>query len=270
LPLKTKRKLSYDINEYSRKGGFVFLDSGIYESYWKADNKWTKDFYKASIAEIDFDFYSSFDVLPIERRSKEFEKETLSSIIFSRSLSDKPGFVPILHGKTPNKLVSLVREFVKEKPDLCNFIAVPERDCGVNIIEKAQTIGKIRKILDDEDANNYSRILHILGCGNPMSLLLFSYYGANTFDSLNWICNAIDPDRLVVDDFSFLELINCNCSICTDASRCYTEKVFLHNLLFYQNYVLGIQSLIRNDGIHESLSQRVGKNILERINRLII
>lgn len=208
--------------------------------------------------------------MPITRKSKDFEKETLDSIVFSRRLSDKLGFVPILHGTTSNKLVSLVRWFVKEKPDLCNFIAVPERDCGVNIIEKAQTIGKIRKILDDEDTNNYSRILHILGCGNPISLLLFSFYGANTFDSLDWISNAIDSDRLVVDDFSFLELIDCNCSICTDANRCYTEKVFLHNLLFYQNYVLGIQSLISNDGIRESLNQRVGQNILEKINRSII
>lgn len=36
-----KKWLSREIGEYSKKGSFVFLDSGIYESFWKADAKWT-------------------------------------------------------------------------------------------------------------------------------------------------------------------------------------------------------------------------------------
>ena len=259
---KNKRELSHEISEYLKRGCFVFLDSGIFESYWKADTKWTYDLYKASMSQIDFDFYTSFDVLPDTRDSRKFEKETFERILASRSLTNKPGFVPILHGVSPNRLVSLVTKFVETYPDLSNLIALPERDCGDDIIEKARTVMRIRKVLD---ADGRDRVLHLLGCGNPLSLLLLSYCGADSFDSLDWIKHAIDQKRLTISDFSHLELVDCNCSICADAKRDYTERVLLHNLLFYQNYMLRIQSLIRTDEVLKFLRELVGQKILNKI-----
>lgn len=126
-----KKALSQGIKEYSKKGGFVFLDSGVYESFWKADAKWTVGFYNAVVSQVHFDFYSSFDVLPdAESQTIQLTKDTFDSILASRNLSNKPGFVPILHGLTPHKLVSLTRTFVEKYPHLCNLIAIPERDCG--------------------------------------------------------------------------------------------------------------------------------------------
>jgi queuine/archaeosine tRNA-ribosyltransferase len=259
---KNKLGLSYEISEYLKKGCFVFLDSGIFESYWKADTKWTYDLYKASMSQIGFDFYTSFDVLPDTRDSRKFEKETFERILASRSLTNKLGFVPILHGASPNRLVSLVTKFVKTYPDLSNFIALPERDCGDDVIEKARTVMRIRKVLN---ADGHDRILHVLGCGNPLSLLLLAYYGADSFDSLDWIKHAMDQNRLAISDFSHLELIDCKCSICADTKRDYAEKVLLHNLLFYQNYMLRIQSLIQTDEVLKSLHKLVGQKILDKI-----
>jgi queuine/archaeosine tRNA-ribosyltransferase len=253
LDSKNKRRLSSEISEYLEKGCFVFLDSGIFESFWKADAEWTYSLYKASISQIDFDFYSSFDVLPDVRDLRKFEKETFDRILASRNLSNKPGFVPILHGVNPNELVSLVTKFVEIYPNFSNFI-----------VEKARTVVKIRKVLDDDDHN---RILHILGCGNPVSLLLLSYCGADSFDSLDWIKHVIDQKHLTINDFSHLELINCECSICADTERGYTEKVLLHNLLFYQNYMLQIQSLIRTDEMSKFSRELVGQDVLNRISR---
>lgn len=261
-----KKWLSREIGEYSKKGSFVFLDSGIYESFWKADAKWTYNLYKTAVSQIDFDFYSSFDVLPhTKNKAMQFTKDTINSILASRNLSDKPGFVPILHGLSPDKLVSLMTGFVKKYPYLCNYVAIPERDCGDDIVEKARTIMRLRKVLDKD---NHGRILHILGCGNPLSLLLFSYCGANMFDSLEWIKYVIDQNRLTTNDFSHLELINCECAICSGTKRSFTEKVLLHNLLFYQNYVLKIQSLIRRNEIFEFLGKHIGQGVLNKICRL--
>jgi len=263
---ENKKGLSQEISEYSKKGCFVFLDSGIYESFWKADPKWTYDLYKTLISKIDFDFYGSFDVLPHAKiKAVHFTKDTFEGILASRSLSNKLGFVPILHGLDPNQLVSLVTRFVKKYPDLCNFIAIPERDCGNDIVKKARTIIKIRKVLDKD---NRGRTLHILGCGNPLSLVLFSYCGANMFDSLEWIKYAIDQKRLTINDFSHLELIDCECAICSGMKRSYTEKVLLHNLLFYQNYMLQLQSLIRRNEIFEFLCESIGQDILKKVGHL--
>ena len=257
-----KKGLSREIEEYSKRGCFVFLDSGIYESFWRADAKWTYALYKTEVSQVNFDFYSSFDVLPdAKNQTVQFMKDTFDSILASRNLSNKLGFVPILHGLTPDKLISLITIFVEKYPRLCNFVAIAERDCGSNIVEKARTIIRIRKVLNKD---HHGRILHILGCGNPMSLILFSYCGANMFDSLEWIKYVIDRNRLTINDFSHLELTNCECSICSGMKRDYTEKVLLHNLLFYQDYVLQIQSLIRKNEIFEFLCEHVGRDVLKK------
>lgn len=261
-----KKELSQEIHEYSKKGCFVFLDSGIYESFWKADARWTYDLYKTAVSQINFDFYCSFDVLPdAKSQTAQFTQDTLDSILASHNLSDKPGLVPILHGLSPDKLISLIRRFVRKHPNLCDFVAIPERDCGDDIVEKARTIIEIRKVLDSD---NRGRILHILGCGNPASLILFSYCGANMFDSLEWIKYVIDQNQLTIKDFSHLELIDCDCTICSGIKRGYIEKVLLHNLLFYQGYMLQIQSLIRESEIFEFLCEHIGRDVVKKIVRV--
>jgi len=260
-----KKRLLQDISEYWKKGCFVFLDSGVYESSWKVNLDWTYDLYKASISQVDFDFYSNFDVLPYPKnKSEKFVDKTFQSILASYSLSNGLGFVPILHGLNPDQLVSVVAKFVKIHPHLCDIIAVAERDCGKGLVEKARTVIKIRRLLND---SNRRRILHILGCGNPISLILFSYYGADMFDSLDWIKCVIDRDRLAINDFSHLDLIDCDCSICSGVKRDYTEKALLHNLLFYQDYMLQIQVLIRRNEIFEFIVEHIGKDLLKRIER---
>jgi hypothetical protein len=262
-----KDGLSRRLREYSTKGSFVFFDSGIYESYWKSDPKWTYDLYKATISLIESDFYSSFDVLPVSNCSTvQFREKAFKSILASSKLSEKSAFVPIMHGLSPDELMSTVKGFVRKYPHLCDFVAVPERDCGNSIIAKANTITKIRKMLDQN--SGHGRILHLLGCGNPRSLALYSYCGVNTFDSLDWTQHVIDQSNLTLLDFSHLELIDCKCAICKNPKVDYTEKALLHNLLFYQNYVLEIQSLIRGNEILEFLHRNLGKGILEKIDRL--
>lgn len=264
LTTEEREQLLPEISEYWKKGGFVFLDSGVYESFWKADPEWTYESYKTSISQIDFDFYSSFDVLPRpENGVEKFEKKTFESVLASHSLSNEHGFVPILHGSNPDQLVFLLSRFVGMHPHLCDIVAVPERDCGKDIVERARTIMKIRRVLDKD---NCGRILHILGCGNPISLVLFSYYGANMFDSLDWIKGVVDRKRLALTDFSQLELIDCDCSICVGKQRGYIEKALLHNLLFYQDFMLQIQSLIRKDQIFDFVCKYVRKDILTEID----
>lgn len=258
-----KRRLSQEIDEYSKKGCFVFLDSGIFESFWKGDATWTYGLYETTVTQMSFDFYGSFDVLPnVEDQTMRFMKNTFESILASRHISDTSGFVPILHGLSPLKLVSLVKNFVGKFPHLCDFIAIAERDCGDDILEKARTIMKIRKVLDND---NRGRILHILGSGNPISMALFSYCGANMFDSLDWVKYVIDRNSLRANDFSHLRLIDCECAICSGVERNYIEKVLLHNLLFYQNYMLQIQSLIRRNKISEFLCDQLRQDILPKI-----
>lgn len=259
-----RRRLLKILNTFRDKGLF-FLDSGAYESSWKDDPKWSLDSYKSLASQVECDFYSSFDFLPIEESKKtdsEFKKRTFHNILASRGISKKGVFVPILHGANPNHLISVLAEFVKRHSDLSSNIAIAERDCGVSILEKARTIIRIRRILNKNDRRNF---LHLLGCGNPLSMLLFSYCGVDSFDSLDWAEHVINRDSLTMTSFSQLELLNCSCRICSKTKRGYTKKALLHNLLFYQDFVMQIQSLIKNNAISGFLSERLDKKVIRKI-----
>lgn len=263
-----RKKLLTAISTFRNKG-FLFLDSGVYESSWRVDSKWNLESYRNLVSQVECDFYSSFDFLPNKTNEKideEFKQRTFGNILASRGVSKKGVFVPILHGLNPNQLISVLTEFVKTHPDLSGVIAIAERDCGMSILEKAKTIVSIRKILDENDSRN---LLHLLGCGNPSSMLLFSYCGVDTFDSLDWAEHTLDRNFLKINDFSQLNLLGCDCPICSGAERDYTEKALLHNLLFYQDFVIQIQSLIKNNDISRFLRERIriDERIMGKIDR---
>ena len=262
LPDETRNETLSELEKY-RLDSFVFMDSGIFESYWKDDKRWKIKLHQETLAESTFDLHTSFDILP-SQNCKDFVNETIDAAICSREQCDKAGFIPVIHGN-PDEVLLITKRLVKSRPDLCNFIALPERDCGESIMEKAHTIHEIRKIMDSGEDGTGSRMLHLLGCGDPLSMLLFVYAGASSFDSLDWIKFCADPDQLFLHNFSHLELLNCDCVACSRKGVPYVEKVFLHNLLFYQNYVLRLQELINEDSLGKLLEEHFSKTLLGKV-----
>lgn len=262
LPNKILNETFSELEKY-RLDSFLFMDSGIFESYWKADKRWDSKLHKKTLSKAKFDFHTSFDILP-SQNSRDFVNETIGGAICSREQCNKTGFIPVIHG-SPAEVLLIIKQLLKSHPDLCDFIAVPERDCGESIIEKAHTVHEIRKVLDSGKNSPDSRMLHLLGCGDPLSMLLFVYAGANSFDSLDWIKYCADPDRLILHNFSHLELLNCDCFACARNNEQYIEKVFLHNLLFYQNYLLRIQELIKENSLGKLLEDYFDKITLDKV-----
>jgi len=265
---KTEKKKVLSLIEGYRKTGVIFLDSGLFESSWKDDERWNINAYRSILSQAKFDLYSSFDVYrAYEESYEQFKKNTYDHILESSPFLNKTVFFAIFHESSPTQLVRLVEEFVEKHSSLCRNIAVAERDIGKSIQERSETVVAIRKTLDDNDNRS---LLHILGCGNPLSMLLYSFCGADCFDSLDWLKYAINPDNYSVDDFSHLELLKCKCRVCTELpymSADYSEKVLLHNLLFYQNFVMQMQSLIRNDNLKAYLHKWVGRNVVDQLEK---
>lgn len=265
-----KKSLMRIIKEYQGRG-FLFVDSGIYESFWKKDSRWDINCYKNLMEQIRPDIYTSLDVLPGAKKGEteeDFRDATFKNALESSVFQNDNLFIVILHGSSPEALTSIVREFVTKHSNLCSAIAIAERDCGHSILERISTISEIRRTLNEK---NRESILHILGCGNPLSMLLFSYCGADSFDSLDWLKSVVNPDpkSLLMHDFSHLKLLGCKCRICNGPEHkdaAYLEKVLLHNLLFYQNFVVQIQSLIRHDNIETYLRVHFGDNFIDQVN----
>jgi queuine/archaeosine tRNA-ribosyltransferase len=249
---------------------FVFLDSGVFEASRIAGGRWkeiwNEELHQNAMSKIKFDFHTSFDVL-LSRSTRNSAQETIDGILRSREKCDKEAFVPIIHG-SPKGLVNTIDKLIEKYPNLCNFVAVAERDCGDSIFEKARTVHRIRNVLDSREPHNHSRILHVLGSGDPISILLFIFAGANSFDSLDWIKYAFHPDRLGLVNFSHLDLLNCDCIFCSGSKKNYVERVLMHNLWFYQNCLQQIKTRIEENTLESLLEKYFRKKLLDKIERV--
>lgn len=258
------RKLIGELSDRFRNGCFVLLDSGVFESYWKNDRSWDFAKYQSAVRQIDSDFYFGYDVLrKPETDRKQFLRNTLLFVKRSSSSSRTSQYVPIIHGFDPRHLITVLKGALKQSADL-QTIAVAERDCGRSLIERAQTILEVRKLIDERDEKI---LLHVLGCGNPISIPVLAYCGADTFDSLDWIKGVIDRESLQLSDLSHLELLDCQCKVCKSRVPNQVSKALLHNLLFYQEFGIQIQNMIKAERLWDFLVEYVDMKFLRLIDK---
>jgi queuine/archaeosine tRNA-ribosyltransferase len=252
-----------ELVNYRGRGSFVFLDSGIFEKFWLGNNTWDFGSYQTIVWRVEPDFYTSFDVLPEPSQpEKEFLESTKDRIVLCKSVSRTSEYVPIVHGVKPEQIISVVKELLSAQPPISKIIAVSERDCGVSLSERAKTISQLREVLDD---SGDQIALHILGCGTPLSIALYSYCGADLFDSLDWGRIVIDRNKLRTYDRAYHELLRCECAICSKPSHDPIETILLHNLLFYQDFVLSIQKMVRRGTLRDFVLEHLGIEFLKRL-----
>ncbi len=240
--------LTQSINSYSDKGNFLFVDSGGYEQKWNDDDKWDFNIYKKTVTKINTDFYTSLDF----SSTKVNIEQSFKNIFAAYSILPKAQFLPIFDGNNPAQLVQAVSKFLSKNSSYnLKFIAVREKDCGFTLTERANTILKIRKLIDKL---NSDQIIHVLGCGHPLSIAVYSNFGADSFDSRDWYLKTIDTDNLILRDLSHLEIINCTCDSCklADAKK-YPPlvKTLYHNVTNYFNFMNSIQEMIKHDELEK-------------------
>jgi queuine/archaeosine tRNA-ribosyltransferase len=260
----TRTKTIGEISDFFRNGSIVMLDSGIFESYWSRDNSWTFKEYAKWVKRVDSDFYFSYDLLAnVTFSEKKFLAKTISQINRSRSIDETSYCVPIVHGLHIKQILSVIRK-VASIDDGLRMLAVSERDCGQTLSERANTILEIRKTLTENSLNS---VLHVLGCGNPVSMAVYCYCGADTFDSLDWTQMVIERNELRLANLSQLELLNCTCKACLREIRVPLVKALLHNLRFYQDYVMKLQAMIKRGTLRDFLVAFVGHDFINIIDK---
>ena len=239
------------INNYPNNGNFLFVDSGGYEKKWNSDEDWDFEVYKKTMRKINADIYTSLDLMePKVKRDVSFDR-------IKKSYTIKPTsqFMPIFDGSTPESLIKNIETFLTKFSSQfsLNFLTIREKDCGTTLTEKASTIFKIRKIIDGINGNH---ILHVLGCGHPLNMALYSYYGADSFDSRDWYQKTLDTERLLLRDFAHLELINCKCKTCKSPKSKKLDPYSLtvtHNITGYLDFIKKIQKLIKKNQLKDFL-----------------
>ncbi|MDA7940392.1 MAG: hypothetical protein MPI95_07625 [Nitrosopumilus sp.] len=245
------------LNDYRRKG-LLFLDSGGFEAHWRRDGSWGFDQYEEMVNTVPADMYASFDKVGDAAIS-------INSADLSRGLRPEAACVSICHGDSPQKLVESAYEIAKRYQGSHPFIAVPDKECGTTLTEKISTIHRLKEKLVDTDALS---CLHVMGCGSPIAAALFSFAGADIFDSSDWYRRVIDAQTMRHLDYDHLELIGCECTACTTFQG-EDARVIGHNINFYKSYFDSLRSNIQIRGGLEFLTGKFDDRSIARLDELL-
>ena len=243
-------------------GSIILLDSGNYESWWLRDKNWNNSAFnsvlKNELADLAFCFDNQIPPSDIEENSKELLKSTFDS----QKLTESTTIIPIAHSASSD-LAQTINRVCEMGGNYC--IAIPERILGDGILARVCTITDIRKQLNKRDGYTF---LHILGTGNPFTLALLSFAGADSFDGLEWCQTTVDFGTARLYHFQQRELFNHDCSFCFDSSLDYATATLGHNLLFFQNWMLAIQNAIKLGTETDFINQWFSQTIIDRLNEI--
>lgn len=243
-------------------GAIILMDSGNYESFWLRDKVWNistfNDIVKEDIADLAFCFDNQFPPADISENAKGVKDSTQNT----QSISLKTSIIPITHC-TKENLTQTVINVCDETNSL--FISVPERILGDGMLERVKTITALRKELNKRE--NYVYI-HVLGTGNPFSLLLLSLAGADSFDGLEWCQTVVNSDTALLYHFQQRELIKDDCQFCKDDGLDYLSATLGHNLIFYKDWMKQLQVAIQTNTENELLKKYFTPNFIESLNQI--
>lgn len=243
------------LNNLKKEGRLILLDSGNYESYWHKDSSWSIDKYNDILKNEFCSFCFSFDY----QKTDGVSKDDMIKIVIKNTITNQTftngTIAPIVHAKRDD-LEYVCSNVIKElNPKL---IAIPERLLGGGIIARVQKLRQIRTSLNE--LGHYTPI-HLLGTGNPFSLLLFAYAGADTFDGLEWCQTCIDENTFQVYHFQLRELFDNNQNPIKD----YEIATLISNLQAYQNINKQIHVAFDNNNLSDLMEKHFSKEVLKRI-----
>ncbi len=241
----------------------ILLDCGNYERFWKNDKEWKRPNFHEVLSLVNPKLAFSFDrgrgeLEPIElvaQIEREYNKDQLAAVGSS--------IIPIIHSQR-NDLATIARLLANRLNPL--MIAVAERDLGNGIIERVNTILRIRRKLNT--IKQYIP-LHVLGTGNPYSILLFVAAGADSFDGLEWCQTTIDKRDYSLNHFQLREISSCTCRYCNKKGIDYDLATLAHNLLAYEEWMALIQGCKTRNELASLGQQFIGKGFLKAIWRKI-
>ena len=285
------RTFNSSIKKLRKSTAVLFLDSGNYEAIRKDDLYsekekplgWKKEHYWEVVARLSPDLAFSFDT--IYRRGEPDRIAARIAASFradDRALREKDfPLSPIIHlpGKCDRTQVSeyaarIVSGVAGELDPL--MLAIPERELGDGLLERAKTVRDIRKALN---ALGKYYPLHLLGTGNPLSMIALATAGADSFDGLEWCRTVADYEKGFLFHFQQFDFFSQTLLHQIQDSRIrhlienqeatYSAKTLGFNVDFFKDWMRTMQNMIHS-GQTETLLRMVpniGPQIFKELSK---
>lgn len=252
--LKQRRGIDQSFIKKYFKDKFLFLDSGGYELQFSEDLNWNPSTYSSVLAELDPQIFVGFDRIPSYLGTSNVHEDVKVSCEFLKLYNSQKERVLLFHfslKNTPVDEIDTVIQIILDNQQTIEIIGFPERELGSNIVQACLFIKKLRQKLD---ANNLFIPIHIFGCSDPKSIILFVLSGADLFDGLGWIKYTFCRERCENIERTHLPVLKCHCEACdgvnwsTISNPEYEYRLLLHNLFSIEEFFCEIRDaiLIRN------------------------
>ena len=245
-------RLDAALTQSKEHGAVILIDSGNYESFWKDDKDWRPDRFHEIAGSTHHHLCFCYDNQEPPSTSESIAEGVVTSVL--RDREHALGTVtPIVHGNT-DLLPDAARRTAEQLYPLLS--AVPERRLGDGILDRIRTVRKIREALNELDVY-YP--LHLLGTGNPLSIIAYALAGADSFDGLEWCQTVVDHETGKLLHFQQWDLLRHQ----TEWGQCpvlpYAQSVLMHNLNFYRKFMARLHEAI-NCGDAESFVRQYATN----------
>jgi len=220
----------------------VLYDSGIYEVVWSRSKRWNRKKYLRTLRENRVSHAFCLDEYIVSAGYPITAEKLASDVQQTSCILGKEIVSPIVHCKSINEYIDVCVGTSKLiKPQL---LAIPERELGAGIVEVAINIARIRAALNE--LGSYQDI-HILGTGNPLSMMVYAFAGADSFDGLDWCQTVVDYETATLHHTWHFDLYAHQGRWGDMKDMSLLAKCFLHNLDFYNNWMEELKGAIRSD-----------------------
>lgn len=261
---RSKRQFIAALKKHRRSHPtLILMDSGNYESFWTSSDDWNRSKYEAILSNEICDIAFCFDNQKPPKSIDRNVSGIVSSTKSSQKLAARTTVTPIVHCERKTLNATVLALVKKLNPPI---IAIPERMLGDGLLARVQTLTSLRQELNKLE--NYV-FLHLLGTGNPLSLILFALAGADSFDSLEWCQTTVDSRTGILYHFQQRDLVRDDCPFCDQTKGLnYTLATLGHNLHFYSAWMTKLQAVVSSGGEKELLKDHFSKEFLTELEAI--
>ena len=246
------QRMNTALNQSKARGSSILMDSGNYESFWKDDETWLPSAFHKIAGTGNYHFCFCYDNQDPPSNPKLITKDVVTRVLQDQDHA-LGTVIPIIHGSA-SSLPDAVRMVAEQLHPI--LLAVPERELGEGIVKRTQTVRKIREALNS--LGTYYP-LHLLGTGNPLSIMTYALSGADSFDGLEWCQTTVDHETGRLLHFQQWDLIRYQTRWGEPSLLPYIHSVLMHNLDFYEKFMVKLREAIRSDNT-ESFLQHYATN----------
>ncbi len=255
------RKIAEHLTRARNQRQVVLLDSGNYEKYWQKLD-WTVEQFHEVLSYTPVSLAFCFDDLEppdsIEKSIVQIEQSTARD----RRENEMESMLPIVHAQKRGDFPFVCKAIAERLQPI--LIGVPERELGAGIVDRVRSVVAIRKELD---STGHYHCLHLLGTGNPISLLAFYLAGADSFDGLEWCQTVVDVESARLHHLSHYDLVE-HQSPFGELDAGTAAKCLAHNLRFYRYWMAWLQNSPREELV-SALARFVGRQAWSRLARAL-